>query len=63
MNGYALNHVTISVHRLKSHLNNIKSLNQFIEEKGFKLNSEGGVLKGLLFGLQCFCFILFARIF
>ncbi|XP_021908770.1 uncharacterized protein LOC110822850 [Carica papaya] len=45
VNGYALNHVTISVHRLKSHLNNIKSLNQFIEEKGFKLNSEGGVLK------------------
>uniref|UniRef100_A0A1J3K2F4 2-oxoadipate dioxygenase/decarboxylase n=1 Tax=Noccaea caerulescens TaxID=107243 RepID=A0A1J3K2F4_NOCCA len=44
-NGYALNHVTISVHRLKSHLNKIKKLNQFLEEKGFKLNSEGGVLK------------------
>lgn len=47
-NGYALNHVTISVHRLKSHLNKIKKLNQFLEEKGFKLNSEGGVLKGLV---------------
>ncbi|VVA90257.1 unnamed protein product [Arabis nemorensis] len=45
VNGYALNHVTISVHRLKSHLNKIKKLNQFLEEKGFKLNSEGGVLK------------------
>ncbi|KAL3840616.1 hypothetical protein ACJIZ3_025207 [Penstemon smallii] len=45
VNGYTLNHVTISTHQLKSHLRNIKSLNQFIEENGFKLNSEGGVLK------------------
>ncbi|XAR65152.1 hypothetical protein NMG60_11009158 [Bertholletia excelsa] len=45
VNGYAVNHVTISSHRLKSHLRNIKSLNQFLEESGFKLNSEGGVLK------------------
>lgn len=45
VNGYALNHVTISTHRLKSHLRTIGSLNQFIEENGFKLNSEGGILK------------------
>ncbi|XP_022726705.1 uncharacterized protein LOC111282733 [Durio zibethinus] len=45
VNGYALNHVTISAHRLKSNLRSIKSLNQFIEKSGFKLNSEGGVLK------------------
>ncbi|EXB63816.1 hypothetical protein L484_021088 [Morus notabilis] len=45
VNGYALNHVTISAHQLKSHLRNIKSLDQFIEENGFKLNSEGGILK------------------
>ncbi|KAL2519443.1 hypothetical protein Adt_15690 [Abeliophyllum distichum] len=45
VNGYALNHVTISTHRLKSHLRKIESLNQFIEQKGFNLNSEGGVLK------------------
>lgn len=45
VNGYAVNHVTISTHSLKSHLKNIKSLNQFIEENGFQLNSEGGVLK------------------
>lgn len=45
VNGYALNHATISTHQLKSHLRNIKSLNPFIEENGFKLNSEGGVLK------------------
>lgn len=45
VNGYALNHVTISVHRLKSQLRSINSLDQFIEENGFKLNSEGGILK------------------
>lgn len=45
VNGYALNHVTISSHRLKSHLRRIKNLNQFIEENDFKLNSEGGILK------------------
>ncbi|XP_023538588.1 uncharacterized protein LOC111799309 [Cucurbita pepo subsp. pepo] len=45
VNGYAVNHVTISTHRLKSHLRNIKNLNEFIEENGYKLNSEGGVLK------------------
>lgn len=45
VNGYMVNHVTISVHRLKCYLNDIKSLNEFIENKGFKLNSEGGVLK------------------
>ncbi|KAL0557335.1 hypothetical protein IC582_005871 [Cucumis melo] len=45
VNGYALNHVTISTHRLKSHLKDIKSLNLFIEENGYKLNSEGSVLK------------------
>ncbi|KAF7123513.1 hypothetical protein RHSIM_Rhsim12G0057400 [Rhododendron simsii] len=48
VNGYAVNHVTISTHRLKSHLRDIKSLNQFIEKNGFKLNSEGGVLKGMV---------------
>ncbi|XP_054825297.1 uncharacterized protein LOC129322875 [Prosopis cineraria] len=45
VNGHALNHVTISTHRLKSHLRNIKNLNQFIEENDIRLNSEGGVLK------------------
>ncbi|KAK7274741.1 hypothetical protein RIF29_15839 [Crotalaria pallida] len=45
VNGHALNHVTISTHRLKTHLRDIKKLNQFIEESGFRLNSEGGVLK------------------
>lgn len=46
VNGYALNHVTISTHRLASNLRSIGNLNQFIEENGFNLNSEGGFLKG-----------------
>ena len=45
VNGHALNHVTISAHRLKTELRDIKNLNRFIEESGFRLNSEGGVLK------------------
>uniref|UniRef100_A0A804KQZ8 2-oxoadipate dioxygenase/decarboxylase n=1 Tax=Musa acuminata subsp. malaccensis TaxID=214687 RepID=A0A804KQZ8_MUSAM len=45
VNGYALNHVTISTHRLKSHIRKIDSFNQYIEANGFKLNSEGGILK------------------
>jgi hypothetical protein len=47
VNGHALNHVTISAHRLKTDLRDIKKLNQFLEESGFRLNSEGGVLKGI----------------
>ncbi|CAA6666220.1 unnamed protein product [Spirodela intermedia] len=45
VNGYALNHVTISTHRLKSNIREIDTLNQFIQENGYKLNSEGGTLK------------------
>ncbi|KAH7657404.1 Glyoxalase/Bleomycin resistance protein/Dihydroxybiphenyl dioxygenase protein [Dioscorea alata] len=45
VNGYALNHVTISTHRLKSEIRDINSLNRFLEDQGFKLNSDGGVLK------------------
>lgn len=55
VNGYALNHVTISTHQLKSHIRNIKSLNEFIEDHGFKLNSEGGTLKGLWSTLSVPC--------
>ncbi|KAG9451834.1 hypothetical protein H6P81_004738 [Aristolochia fimbriata] len=45
VNGYSLNHATISTHRLKSGIRDIHSLNNFVEDNGFKLNSEGGVLK------------------
>ncbi|MBA0782845.1 hypothetical protein Gotri_000668 [Gossypium trilobum] len=58
VNGYALNHVTISTHRLKSNLRNIKSLNEFIKKNGFKLNSDGGVLKGLLLLQTCITVLL-----
>lgn len=58
VNGYALNHVTISTHRLKSHLRNIKNLNKFIEDNGFKLNSEGGILKGLFFPSNMWLYVI-----
>ncbi|GJY44183.1 DUF1338 domain-containing protein [Tanacetum coccineum] len=45
VNGYNLNHVTISTHRLRPPLNDINNFNQFVQDNGFKLNSEGGVLK------------------
>jgi hypothetical protein len=32
-------------------LRDIKKLNQFLEESGFRLNSEGGVLKGIYVSL------------
>lgn len=45
VNGYALNHLTVSVHRLTSDIQKISRLNQLLESKGIRLNSEGGVLK------------------
>jgi len=48
VNGYALNHATIATHRLESDIRNINKFNKFVEDNGFKLNSEGGILKGQL---------------
>ncbi|XP_035821526.1 uncharacterized protein [Zea mays] len=48
VNGYALNHATIATHRLESDIRSINKFNKFVEDNGFKLNSEGGILKGLL---------------
>ncbi|KAI3516385.1 hypothetical protein L1887_15300 [Cichorium endivia] len=45
VNGYIVNHVTVSAHKLKCRLKDIQSLNKFIEIQGFSMNSEGGVLK------------------
>ncbi|KAH9322796.1 hypothetical protein KI387_017435 [Taxus chinensis] len=45
VNGYALNHLTISVHRLKSDVRKIEKLNELIQSNKFKLNSEGSILK------------------
>lgn len=53
VNGYAVNHVTISTHRLQSHLRSIDNLNLFIEEHGYRLNSEGGLLKGICSVFLC----------
>jgi len=48
VNGYALNHATIATHCLESDIRSINKFNKFVEDNGFKLNSEGGILKGLL---------------
>ena len=48
VNGYALNHLTVSVHRLSSNMCKVSGLNQLLQKSGIKLNSEGGILKGLL---------------
>jgi hypothetical protein len=48
VNGYALNHATIATHRLESDIRSINKFNKFVEDNGFKLNSEGGILKGQL---------------
>jgi len=44
VNGYSLNHTTISVHNL-SGLNTIESLTRALEGESFSLNSAGGVVK------------------
>jgi hypothetical protein len=48
VNGYALNHATVSTHRLESDIRSISKFNKFVEDNGFNLNTEGGILKGLL---------------
>ncbi|KAK3157717.1 hypothetical protein QOZ80_2AG0127000 [Eleusine coracana subsp. coracana] len=45
VNGYALNHATIATHRLESDIRSINKFNKFVEDNGFRLNSEGGTLK------------------
>ncbi|CAM6089716.1 unnamed protein product [Calypogeia fissa] len=44
VHGYALNHATVSVHRLHK-MRRIVQLNQFLQDHSIKLNSEGGILK------------------
>ena len=44
VNGYSLNHTTISVHNL-SQMNEIDTLASALEEANFKLNASGGVVK------------------
>lgn len=45
VNGYALNHTTISVHRLPDLQGGIQQLNAQLQAQGYRLNDEGGVLK------------------
>jgi hypothetical protein len=44
-NRYYLNHFTISVHNLKSGYNTIEEFVAFLEKRGLRLNSSGGVIK------------------
>lgn len=44
-NRYYLNHFTISVHSLKPGYNTIDEFVAFLEQRGFRLNSAGGVIK------------------
>ena len=44
-NRYYLNHFTISVHNLKPGYNTIDEFVQFLENRGFRLNSAGGTIK------------------
>ncbi len=44
-NRYYLNHFTISVHNLKPGYNTIEAFVQFLENRGFRLNSAGDTIK------------------
>ncbi|MBC8155376.1 MAG: DUF1338 domain-containing protein [Bacteroidetes bacterium] len=44
-NRYYLNHFTISVHNLKPGYNTIDEFVAFLESRGFRLNSAGGIIK------------------
>ena len=43
--GYRPNHFTVLVNNLKEY-SDIRTLNDFLKSKGFKLNSSGGEIKG-----------------
>ena len=43
--GYRANHFTVSINYLK-HFKGIGEVNSFLKEKGFRLNSSGGEIKG-----------------
>ncbi|EFH69619.1 hypothetical protein ARALYDRAFT_890013 [Arabidopsis lyrata subsp. lyrata] len=45
INGYTMNHLAFAVHRLKHRFSDIKCIIQYLEEHGFDLNHDGGVLK------------------
>uniref|UniRef100_A0A1J3J3X9 2-oxoadipate dioxygenase/decarboxylase n=1 Tax=Noccaea caerulescens TaxID=107243 RepID=A0A1J3J3X9_NOCCA len=45
IHGYTMNHLAFAVHRFKHRFSDIKSIKQYLEEKEFKLNTDGGILK------------------
>ncbi|KAF3486437.1 hypothetical protein F2Q69_00054374 [Brassica cretica] len=45
IHGYMMNHLAFSVHRLKHQFSDIKCIKEYLEEKGFELNNDGGILK------------------
>ncbi|ESQ34341.1 hypothetical protein EUTSA_v10008275mg [Eutrema salsugineum] len=45
IHGYTMNHLAFAVHRFKHRFSDIKCIKQYLEENGFKLNNDGGVLK------------------
>ncbi|MCK6603225.1 MAG: DUF1338 domain-containing protein [Bacteroidetes bacterium] len=45
VNGFRANHFTVSVNHLNS-FPSLDSLNRFLKESGFRLNSQGGEIKG-----------------
>ncbi|KAK9807821.1 hypothetical protein WJX72_010228 [[Myrmecia] bisecta] len=45
VNGYSLNHTTVSVHRLQGFRGGIEGLNDELLKRGFAMNDDGGLLK------------------
>ncbi|EOA36922.1 hypothetical protein CARUB_v10011484mg, partial [Capsella rubella] len=45
IHGYTMNHLAFSVHRFKHRFSDITCLKEYLEEKGFELNKDGGVMK------------------
>ncbi|XP_024008748.1 uncharacterized protein LOC18992520 [Eutrema salsugineum] len=45
IHGYTMNHLAFSVHRLKHRFSDTRCVKEYLEERGFELNSDGGTLK------------------
>jgi hypothetical protein len=45
VNGYALNHTTVSMHWL-GFLHKTRKLIEFLQENGIRFNNEGSIFKG-----------------
>ncbi|KAL1196249.1 2-oxoadipate dioxygenase/decarboxylase [Cardamine amara subsp. amara] len=45
VHGYTMNHLAFALHRFKHRFSDINCLKEYLEEKGFELNKDGGILK------------------